>query len=254
MFKKVLISILILISLFVFLAYNQTKEEKPEVKIYFSNSNMSEECDETFPVIREVESKNIENALNALFAGPTQKELDSGFSSWFFEETKDILNRVEIREDNVVRLDIKDVRDVISGANSSCGSAQFFSSIENTLKEFNQNYKVIISINEDVEAFYEWMQIGCTQENNYCDKGNLIEKTGNIVINNPGLEKDTWYLVYEEEGSPALSVELIFGEDSLCQNSLCDDFLSEEMIGCRVKIEGELTGNAVKVKNLFIEE
>jgi hypothetical protein len=41
-------------------------------------------------------------------------------------------------------------------------------------------------------------------------------KTGNMTFNNPGLKENTPYFVFEEPGSPALSKELIFDENSVC--------------------------------------
>jgi len=63
-------------------------------------------------------------------------------------------------------------------------------------------------------------------------------KTGNVVINNPGMEEDVWYLIYEEPGSPAKNVKLFFEED-----------LSID-IGDRVTIEGMFDGEKVFVKRI----
>jgi len=44
-----------------------------------------------------------------------------------------------------------------------------------------------------------------------------FSETGNLVKDNPGLKPGVWYLVYEKPGSPALSTEIKFSEDSVCK-------------------------------------
>lgn len=41
-------------------------------------------------------------------------------------------------------------------------------------------------------------------------------RIGTVVFGNPGLKKDTPYLIYEEAGAPALYKELVFDEQSSC--------------------------------------
>lgn len=40
--------------------------------------------------------------------------------------------------------------------------------------------------------------------------------TGTLVRNNPGLKPDVWYIIYEQPGTPALSLELRFTDTSIC--------------------------------------
>jgi hypothetical protein len=63
-------------------------------------------------------------------------------------------------------------------------------------------------------------------------------KTGNVVINNPGMEEDVWYLIYEEPGNPAKSVKLFFKEDPSID------------VGDRITIEGIFDGEKVVVKRI----
>jgi hypothetical protein len=63
-------------------------------------------------------------------------------------------------------------------------------------------------------------------------------KTGNVVINNPGMEEDIWYLIYEEPGNPAKNVKLSFEEEPNID------------IGDRVTIEGMFDGEKVFVKRI----
>ena len=70
------------------------------------------------------------------------------------------------------------------------------------------------------------------------DAFGLCFKTGNVVINNPGMEEDVWYLVYDEPGSPAKSVKLFFEE------------VPDINIGDRITVEGVFEGEKVIVKRI----
>lgn len=59
-----------------------------------------------------------------------------------------------------------------------------------------------------------------------------------LIINNPGMEEDVWYLVYDEPGSPAKSVKLFFEE------------VPSINIGDRVTVEGVIEGEKVIVKRI----
>jgi hypothetical protein len=57
-----------------------------------------------------------------------------------------------------------------------------------------------------------------------------FSKTGFFVMNNPGMQKDVPYLIYEEPGKPAISAKLKFDEKSQA--------LDTALIGKRVLLEG----------------
>jgi spore germination protein GerM len=155
--------------------------EEQTIVVYYPNEQRKPEdvtdCSLVYGTERTIDSSaNIfEKKLNELFKGPTEEEQDQGYSSFFSAETEDILQQVVV-EDNIAYVDLSDIRDIIPSANSSCGSQQFIASVEETIKHDNRNIeKVIIAINGNPETFYEWMQIGCTEENNNCDPGPLAE-------------------------------------------------------------------------------
>lgn len=78
-----------------------------------------------------------------------------------------------------------------------------------------------------------------------------FEETGNLAINNPGQEKDAWYLIYEQPGSAALSTKLSFTADSQCfrqSTKIVCDFEAGE----RAEVEGNRTGDTVTVSRLSI--
>jgi hypothetical protein len=77
-----------------------------------------------------------------------------------------------------------------------------------------------------------------------------FSRTGNLVINNPGLEEDTWYLIYENPGSPAKNIKLSFDNKSFCKNynNSCLDLV----IGDRVSIKGIEDNGEVLVRELEV--
>jgi len=77
-----------------------------------------------------------------------------------------------------------------------------------------------------------------------------FSQTGNLVRNNPGLKKDTWYLLYEKAGAPALIIELVFNEESQCMPTPCSLISLEN--GERVKIEGLAKEKSVLVETLTL--
>lgn len=139
------------------------------VTIYFSKDDQTD-CSSVAPVERTVSAAADvpQAALNQLFAGPTEAEEAEGYSSWFSEETADILLSLRI-ENNTAYVNLQDIRPIIPGANSSCGSQAFFAQIETTLKNTAPVEQVFYAIEGDPEAFYEWMQLGCDPALNNCD-------------------------------------------------------------------------------------
>lgn len=143
-------------------------------KVFFSNTKLNPEmldCRLVYPVELPVSGTlpYEEQALRSLFTGPNEAQQEAGFQSFFNTTTAKILRSIKV-VDNVVLVNLKDLRTLIPNANSSCGSAQFLAQIENTLKQFPQIYQVYMAIDEDPNRIYEWLQLGCTEMNFYCDK------------------------------------------------------------------------------------
>jgi len=144
-----------------------------EVKVYFANSKLNSEndCSLVYPVKRiiSINGDPFLQVLNLLFIGPTEEEKNEGYSSVFSLDTKNILKNFDIDEKGTAYLNFYDIRNIIPAVSSSCGSLEFLSSIENTLKQFGVINKIIYAINEEPRIFYEWIQKGCSEENNNCD-------------------------------------------------------------------------------------
>lgn len=75
-----------------------------------------------------------------------------------------------------------------------------------------------------------------------------FSRTGNLVIDNPGMESGVWYLVYETPGSPANSVKLSFDSKSSCKNR--DNSCLDLVIGEKVSVKGIKDGDDVKVREM----
>ncbi len=75
-------------------------------------------------------------------------------------------------------------------------------------------------------------------------------ETGNVLNWDSQTESYTedWTLLYEKPGNPAISVKLVFDENSLCDGEVCDT--SKLNNGDRVKVEGNRSGGEVTVISL----
>jgi hypothetical protein len=146
--------------------------EKTEFSVYFGNSKFNaniQDCSLVFPVEREI-SKTLavgQMSLEELFKGPTAEEQKNGYTSFFSDATKDILKSIKI-DNKIAYVDLKDIRQLIPNASSSCGSAQFLSEMTNTLKQFSSIERVVFAIEGNPITFYEWLQLDCNANNN-CD-------------------------------------------------------------------------------------
>jgi len=79
-----------------------------------------------------------------------------------------------------------------------------------------------------------------------------FSKEGNLIINNPGFIENVWYLSYESQGNPAISVRLIFNEKSICNNgtNLCSDLVIGERVEVKgIELDGEVLVKELKNKN-----
>lgn len=142
------------------------------LKVYFGNRrfNPDGDCGRVYSLNRDIPLTQAvaKASLRELFAGPTLKEKEEGYTSFFSEKTENILKKIKI-ENGVAYVDLADIRTIIPNASTSCGGAQFLAEVDKTLKQFSTIKKVIFAINGDPKTFYDWIQIGCSLENNDCD-------------------------------------------------------------------------------------
>lgn len=161
----------------------EVSSEIINTQVYFNNSELNPDmidCSIVFPVGRQVIIESINDDENLakitatlleLFKGPTSEERSQGYTSWFTDETSNILQSVKLIDEKVY-LSLSDIRSIIPNASTSCGGVQFLAEINQTLKQFSNVNEVIFAIDNNPEIFYEWIQIGCPapgELNNYCD-------------------------------------------------------------------------------------
>jgi len=108
--------------------------------------------------------------------------------------------------------------------------------------------KIIIIIFFIGSVYWIYQSISATKESGDIEQINPplevenFDEQGNLVQNNPGMQPDKWYLIYEKPGQMALNKKLEFTSSSVCfQNTesyICDE--EKLQIGARVHIIGEM--------------
>jgi|GEM_PF-3435652 hypothetical protein len=92
------------------------------------------------------------------------------------------------------------------------------------------------------------MEIRCGFfNNNLVNTANRFEKNGNL-----SRKDDKWILIYEEVGKPALTTELVFNANSICEKGRQKDVcvLNNLELGSRVRIVGFLENGKLTVYTL----
>jgi spore germination protein GerM len=143
------------------------------VHVYFNNDSLTDGvlvCDAVFPVPRSSPptTNKPAAALEMLFLGPTAAERAEGYRSFFSERTAGLLKRVRI-EAGTAYVDLHNRRRELASATSSCGSAEFFSQIQHTLRQFPNIERIIFAIEGKPDVFYDWMELECGPANDECD-------------------------------------------------------------------------------------
>ncbi|MBU1039338.1 GerMN domain-containing protein [Patescibacteria group bacterium] len=139
--------------------------------VYFSQPVEKDfDCSLVEPVKRLVQknSRIEEQALNQLLLGPTVEEKKQGYNSWFSQQTANKIISMSFKKGRVY-VNLRDLRTIIPGASSSCGSAQFLGQLENTLKQFPTVKQVFFAFDGSPENFYNWLQLDCNNEDKLCD-------------------------------------------------------------------------------------
>lgn len=169
-----IITILSLIFIFSAITFGQTMQ----IKVYFSNEKLgSDGCDgKVFPVTRTVNKTKAaaKAALDELFKGTTTDETAKGYSSFFSEETKDLVKSVNIIK-GIAYVNLKgEVVEKLGNATTSCGGNSYDASVLKTLRQFPNIKKVMFAIEKDPAMYYDWMQIGeCPKELKKCSNKNF---------------------------------------------------------------------------------
>jgi hypothetical protein len=133
--------------------------DRTPVQIFLGSGDPND-CAAVTPVERQVEGEaTLEKGMRALLAGPTEAERNQGLGGWFDERTADMLISAEVVE-GVARVDLRDLRPVIPNASSSCGSAMLLAQLDGTARQFDGVSRTLYSLEGDIVAFYDWLQMG----------------------------------------------------------------------------------------------
>lgn len=149
-----------------------------KIDLYFSNSKLDPpntyDCSLVYPVTRTVpKDPNISRVtILELLKGPTVEEQAQGYTSFFSSATADMLQSIRV-DKGTAYVDFKDFRQIIPNASASCGSAQFLSQVEASLKQYPGIGRVIYAIDKIPQTFYDFMQIGCDWKSTTCDGANF---------------------------------------------------------------------------------
>ena len=130
------------------------------VHVFFTRSaSISDDCSRTMSFDRRTAGEDVlHDALAWLMKGPRPAEHRAGATSFFSHKTSGRLNSVSI-EDGTAFVDFDDLRHVIPSASTSCGSASLFAELTRTVKQFPTVDRAVYSLEGNVTAFYEWLQM-----------------------------------------------------------------------------------------------
>jgi len=169
-----------IVSLFLVLAFSiGAAAQTTGVKIYLGNNIQnpnSEDCGKVFPVTRQVPKTRAvaRAALEELLKGVTAEEKAKDYYSTFSEDSKSLLIKLNVKKGAAYVNFRGNIKEVLSGASSSCGSETFFAQVEQTLKQFPTIKKVFYAIEGKPADFYDWVQIGeCPKELRSCSGANF---------------------------------------------------------------------------------
>lgn len=144
-----------------------------QVRVYFSrlaaDGRPAAECGNVQPVQRERPSTlAVATAtLRLLFAGVTPEEHTAGWRSPFSADSADLLKSLRIAG-GTAYVDLFDRREVLSAASSSCGAAELHAAIDGTLRQFPSVRRVIVAIDGEPRAYYDWVGLACDASNDHC--------------------------------------------------------------------------------------
>ncbi|MGH2684340.1 MAG: Gmad2 immunoglobulin-like domain-containing protein [Actinomycetota bacterium] len=101
-------------------------------------------------------------ALEQLLAGPTDQEREGGLTSWFSEETADMLLGVTITADGTAVVDLDPaLADAIPNASTSAGSMMLLGQLDGTVFHFANVQAVEYRLGGSCDAFWQWLQGDC---------------------------------------------------------------------------------------------
>jgi spore germination protein GerM len=122
--------------------------------------------DEVRPVVRQTPDTTepelqLQAALNALVAGPTDAEQAAGFTSFFSPDSAGVINTVTITDGaNVVVNFSTDVR-AIPNASTTNGARTIMWELTSTVFQFPDVQTIRYQMDGSCDLFYHWLQSAC---------------------------------------------------------------------------------------------
>lgn len=106
----------------------------------------------------------ITTSFELLVAGPNVEEMAQGANSVFADESSGALWSVTFREnEQLLIVDFRDVRSLLSNASTSCGSQSLLAQLNATAFQFEDVVRVRYEIDGNCDTFSEWLQIECME-------------------------------------------------------------------------------------------
>jgi hypothetical protein len=153
------------------------------ISVYFGHKNISlNDCSQTLALKRVIPYTTgvAYSALEQLFLGPTKEEQQAGYFSVWGNDSS-ILKSIHI-DNGTAYVDLHDIRPVLQNISSSCGSSAAFAQLNATLTQFSTIHSVRIAIDGSPKTFYEWVQIGCAPQNDYCNPAPFLFSNKNSDV------------------------------------------------------------------------
>lgn len=113
------------------------------------------------PAPRPDADRTVRSALESLVAGPTAGERREGLTSWFGDDTRDVLRDVRSEADRVIVDFDESLPRRIPGAGSSAGSEVLLGALDSTVFQFPGIEAVEYRLGGSCDAFWEWLQREC---------------------------------------------------------------------------------------------
>lgn len=152
----------------------QTPPTQYDYTLYFSDTKQDPEfadCSLVAPVVRSTTNPvTVEYVMRMLSAGPTPAEQAEGLISYFSLKTQGIIGDVRVIDGTYVVVDLVNPfeYDTFSNNSASCAGSAFLAQLTATAQSMIPDATLVVTINGSAPDFYEFMQIGCSEENENC--------------------------------------------------------------------------------------
>lgn len=136
---------------------DQEEISTTEIIVFFTREERPQPVTREGPVGTDV----LTLALEMLLQGPTDTERREGLSSWFSEETSNLLIDATVDEEGHAVIDFADIGRVIPGASSSAGSEILLAELTGTVAQFESVRTVEFQLEGSCHRFWMFLQRGC---------------------------------------------------------------------------------------------